>query len=323
MLPKTTETIIFLGHEIYKSEIECARQHTNLFFCWWLSCIFFAVTQWCAAPFLSGTYKSYLINGTFTDRELPYMGWFPLNTRDIYAYIFLLMLQIIGMLSCTFGIIFFDSLYISILIIIRVQFRYINMTLVATSNLAEEQRAPDALISFKTKLKNCVDCHVEIIKFLKMLQAFASPMMFAQCIECVLELCFTSFQASAIELTMDKKNMIALFKLCGYFSTAAVQLYFFCFFATQIESLASQIPHSVYSCGWEMMIFKQRKEPSTKKQFNNDINQLVNMITIQAQRPIVLTGGPFYVLSMETFRAMMSLALSNSIMLRQLSDRDK
>lgn len=116
-----------------------------------------------------------------------------------------------------------------------------------------------------------------------------------------------------------------------------------------------QIAHSVYFCGWELMIFQEKKNQSKnnfEKQLKHyNINRLVQMITVRAQRPIVLTGGPFYILSLETFRVVsnilhmanldvhlrtllyfilkhqygiilqiISLAMSNSVMLRTISD---
>lgn len=55
------------------------------------------------------------------------------------------------------------------------------------------------------------------------------------------------------------------------------------------------------------MIFEQKEQSSTSKQLKyNNINVLVQMIMRQAQRPIILTGGPFYTLSVETFRAVRS-----------------
>lgn len=58
---------------------------------------------------------------------------------------------------------------------------------------------------------------------------------------------------------------------------------------------------SVYCCGWELLIFGKSKLYG-KELKGRDIGRLVQVIMIQAQRPIVLTGGPFYVLSLETFR---------------------
>ncbi|XP_032684229.1 odorant receptor 33b-like [Odontomachus brunneus] len=308
------------GSELYESKIGSARQHSNFFFLWWLFMCVFTVIQWCVIPLLLGTYKSYLINDTFTDRDLPYIAWFPLDIQNNFNYIFLYLVQTIGMLTCAFGIVCYDSFYVSMLIAICTQIQYIN-TILAKTDFIENTRVPEVVFILKKKLRNCVDCHVEIIEFLEKLQIFTSPVMFAQCIITLFIICLVSFEVSAVKFTLDKENAFALFKLFGYFLAAALQLYFFCFYATQITYLALQIPHSVYSCGWEIIIFEEKKESSTKKQFQySDISRLVQMITIQAQRPIVLTGGPFYILSMETFRAIISMALSNSIMLRQLSD---
>lgn len=66
----------------------------------------------------------------------------------------------------------------------------------------------------------------------------------------------------------------------------------------------TQISHSVYSCGWELVNVEKKRESNFKTQSqNHSIYSLVQTIILRAQRPIVLTGGPFYALSLETFRA--------------------
>lgn len=49
------------------------------------------------------------------------------------------------------------------------------------------------------------------------------------------------------------------------------------------------------------MVFKKKVDLTTRLRHRN-IARLVQTIIVQAQRPIVLTGGPFYILSLETFR---------------------
>jgi len=59
------------------------------------------------------------------------------------------------------------------------------------------------------------------------------------------------------------------------------------------------------------MIFQEKKNQSKnnfEKQLKHyNINRLVQMIMVRAQRPIVLTGGPFYILSLETFRVVSNI----------------
>lgn len=100
------------------------------------------------------------------------------------------------------------------------------------------------------------------------------------------------------------------------------------------------------------MLFEEKAQVDFRKGLKQrNICRLVQTIMVRTQRPIVLTGGPFYVLSLETFRVVsiaydlytvsekivefihkfknikfllqiMGMAMSNSLVLRTISDLD-
>ncbi|KYN04844.1 hypothetical protein ALC62_04228 [Cyphomyrmex costatus] len=260
------------GYRIYTNHMEYTRKYSNFFvYCWTFSCIY-ALLHWCANPLLLEWAPDQInsINQTLKKRNFPFIGWYPINTNDINNYVYMYLMQVIGGISATLGNIFYDAFYVTMLMVICAQFQYINMIL-AKTNFDKYYFIPETIFVLESKLKNCVDCHTEIIKFLKMLQTFSGPTMFVQCIETLVIICLVSFEASMI-------------KIAGL-----------------------QIAHSVYSCGWELIAFTKKEQVDFKKQLKLcDIGRLVQTIMVQAQRPIVLTGGPFYVLSLETFRVMLA-----------------
>ncbi|CAL1677976.1 unnamed protein product [Lasius platythorax] len=312
------------GCEIYRNEMECARRYSSYFIYGWTSTCIYGALHWCTNPLLLGTWTLKQMNSTNHTfiRTLPFIAWYPFNTDNIYNYICLYLMQIIGGVSSALGIICYDCFYVTMLMIICAQFQYINTIL----RRIDFDNVPEAMFILERKLKNCLDCHTEIIKFLKTLQTFCGPVMFVQCVETLVLICLVSFEASTIKIAMDMESIFKLWALLEYFLAANIQLYFFCFFATQLEHLGLEIAQSVYFCGWELMMFKGRinqTENNFRKQLKHckNIGQLVQIIMIQAQRPIVLTGGPFYVLSLETYRVIIGLAISNSVMLRTISER--
>jgi len=95
--------------------------------------IIYALLHWCLNPLLldliSSANQTDSINHTFAKRSLPYIGRYPINTDDMDHYLCLYFMQIVGGISSVFGIICYGAFYITMLIVICAQFRYINATL--------------------------------------------------------------------------------------------------------------------------------------------------------------------------------------------------
>ncbi|XP_071645983.1 uncharacterized protein [Temnothorax longispinosus] len=282
------------GHRIYRNEMEHARM----------------------APDQINS-----INRTLKKRIFPYIAWYPVNIDDTYNYACLYLMQVLAAISSALGTLCYDAFYVTMLIVICMQLQYINAIIPIKINF-DNVPCSETTFILEDKLKKCVDCHTEILKFLKMLQTFTGPAMFLQCVDTLSILCLISFEASVIKIAIDIESIMKLLALLEYFLLSAFELFAFCFCATQIEYLGLQIAHSVYSCRWELVDLKKKTYVVSGKQIKHcNIGRTVQIIMMQAQRPIVLTGGPFYVLSMETFRVIMSVAMSNSLMLRTMASK--
>ncbi|XP_029159447.1 odorant receptor 13a-like [Nylanderia fulva] len=292
------------GCQVYRNKMENARRYSSYFIYGWTSTCIYGILHWCSNPLILGFWTLKQMdstNQTFIIRSLPYIGWYPFNTNNIHNYICLYLMQIIGGMSSAFGIVCFDCFYVTMLLIICAQFQYINTIL---TRINFDDNMPEAMFILERKLKNGVNCQAEILQFLNTLQTFCGPIMFVQCVETLILICLVSFEASTIKIAMDMESIFKLWGLLEYFLAANIQLYFFCFSATRLEFLGLQIAQSVYFCGWELIIFKEGKDQSEnlennyRKQlkYRKSIGQLVQMIMLQTQRPIVLTGGPFYIL---------------------------
>ncbi|XP_071645980.1 putative odorant receptor 85e isoform X2 [Temnothorax longispinosus] len=311
------------GHRIYRNEMEHARKYSNLFTWWWgVSCIY-GVLHWSVNPFFLGMAPDQInsINRTLKKRIFPYIAWYPVNIDDTYNYACLYLMQVLAAISSALGTLCYDAFYVTMLIVICMQLQYINAIIPIKINF-DNVPCSETTFILEDKLKKCVDCHTEILKFLKMLQTFTGPAMFLQCVDTLSILCLISFEASVIKIAIDIESIMKLLALLEYFLLSAFELFAFCFCATQIEYLGLQIAHSVYSCRWELVDLKKKTYVVSGKQIKHcNIGRTVQIIMMQAQRPIVLTGGPFYVLSMETFRVIMSVAMSNSLMLRTMASK--
>ena len=59
---------------------------------------------------------------------------------------------------------------------------------------------------------------------------------------------------------------------------------------------------AAYVCRWTSS-FEALQYKKQYSRGNHKVKYLILMIMVRAQRPILLTGGPFYVLSLETFKS--------------------
>lgn len=113
--------------------MEYVRKYSNFFVWWWTFACIYGVLHWCANPlfieFLASD-QTNSINHTFKRRNLPFVGWYPLNTDDIYKYFCLYLMQIIGGISSALGIVCYDAFYVTMLIVLCAQFQYINTVLI-------------------------------------------------------------------------------------------------------------------------------------------------------------------------------------------------
>lgn len=117
---------------MYRNEMEYARRYSNYFIYGWTCMCIYGVLHWCANPFLLGTWAIKQMNATnhtFVKRNLPFIGWYPFNIDDIYNYIYLYLMQIIGGMSSALGIVCYDTFYVTMLMIICAQFQHLNMIL--------------------------------------------------------------------------------------------------------------------------------------------------------------------------------------------------
>ncbi|XP_029667762.1 uncharacterized protein LOC115238247 isoform X3 [Formica exsecta] len=252
------------GCRIYRNKMECAHRYSSYFIYGWACACTYGVLHWCINPFLLGTWALKQMNSTnhtFIKRSLPFIGWYPLNTDDIYNYIYLYVIQVIGGISSAFGIICYDTFYVTMLMIICVQFQHIN-TILQRNNFDKYDQS---------LFLSQVICKINSLDHGKIL----------------------------LDLQRARSNVYSREKV------------------KELRGLSCrdykglQIAHSVYFCGWELMIFKERKDQSKNnfgKQLKHcNIDRLVQTIMVRAQRPIILTGGPFYVLSLETFRVVSNI----------------
>ncbi|KAL2717457.1 odorant receptor 85f-like [Vespula squamosa] len=288
----------------------------------WTTFCVYGIFQWCFNTLIQkyyGQMEALNTNDSNADidyNSLPYITWQPWSIETVKGYAYSFIIQLIGALSSTVGAACYDSLHICILMVICGQLRCLYFSLIEIDTIVDVRTIEE----LEMKLRCCVDHHTAVLQISKDLESFGNLPMFVQCLENIIIICLLSFEMSVIEIKMDSESMTKLLSLLEYFSALSIQLYIFCFYSTRIYSLSLQIADAVYACNWEITIYDKIESKEKDKQLIKKVKHLILLLSLRAQKPIIMTGGPFYVLSLETFKSIMSFAISNAVILRQLSE---
>lgn len=114
------------------------RTHYLRFLYGWLWVCTYGVLHWCSNPLIlefqeKSVATEYSMDTNVTVRRvrmLPYLGWIPWDVNGDVGYAVMYFVQFIGGMSSAIGSITYDVFYISSLMIVCAQLRYLNYTLV-------------------------------------------------------------------------------------------------------------------------------------------------------------------------------------------------
>ncbi|XP_051168870.1 uncharacterized protein LOC127286479 [Leptopilina boulardi] len=304
--------------EEFHNEMELARKRSKLFIILWPALGMSGALHYCCNPLSFRLYKIYIQHqdSRNVSKILPINGWFPWDDNNYFGYSYIL--QIFGVLGCCVGSVSYDQLYVSTLIIISAFIKHLLNSLQFQNVDIKSSRGDVTQYNcFETRLKKCAIQYAEVLNFLEELEKVGSPCMFVQCVQNIIILCLSSFEAATLDYTMDAECILKILTMIEFVSAITIQLFFFCFVATHIKSLGFKVADAAYACEWvssfDTLELKNKKFDRGKK-----VKYLILMVTIRSQRPILLTGGPFYILSLETFKAIIGLAISNAVILSQV-----
>nr|QHN69096.1 odorant receptor 10 [Sirex noctilio] len=309
------------GYTKFQTKMEKARLNCKIFMYSFIGFFCYGAVHWMMNPLFIQSYQSGVTNNvTSKIRQLPFHSQIPWNIDHLFGYSCAYTAQLIGEMGSVFGNCSMDVFYVGSLMIACAQLEYLNYSLADEENIEFVNRFLTRNIDLEKKLKECVIYHQAILKYLKSFEELISLPMFIHCIYTTGALCLISFQASIISETTDLASVIKLWSLVEYFLFTCYQCFCFCFYASYIATVGLQVANSAYYSSWELIMHNKHEK------FNNigrseirNVKCFMQMIIMRSQQPILLNAGPFYVLSLETFKALLGMAISYSIVLRRVN----
>ncbi|XP_063912024.1 odorant receptor 94a-like [Zophobas morio] len=141
------------------------------------------------------------------------------------------------------------------------------------------------------QLKNCVQRHQKILNFVKEYQECFSPVVFSQFAGSSLVIGLLCFQISKL-LTIDVTALIMM----NYLSVLFFQIFFYCYYGTLLIEESKTLPNAVYMSKWyECSIGAQKA---------------LGILMERSQKPMVVTAGKLFDLSLVTFTTILRRAYS-------------
>ncbi|XP_015121344.1 odorant receptor 13a-like [Diachasma alloeum] len=311
-----------IEYQKYKLKLFRCQKNSTLFMNVWFFVAIGGVMQWCTNPVMYDFYEQYYggkIIQSSAMRRLPYPGLFPWEINSISRYIMSFAFQLWGGIGSTVGVAVFDILNLTFMMYICVQLDYLKDTLLDKNKEQNYICNKIQIYELEEKLKNCIRHHDKILIFLTKLEKFSTGPMFVQCVGTIIALCLISFEASTIQFNGSIEPIMKTIMMFEYWSSIVAELFLYCYIASKIGDLGTDVGQAIYASNWEQSYVEYSVDNKSKRKISA-ITNIIQFSIMRAQRPILITGGGFYILCLPTFKALVGLSVSNALILRQLQE---
>ncbi|KAJ9582589.1 hypothetical protein L9F63_023077 [Diploptera punctata] len=151
------------------------------------------------------------------------------------------------------------------------------------------------------QLEACIKHHQQLFRTVEKINALYSPIILVEFFNMMLTLCTFAFEASKME-----GGGLKIWAQAQFFLGTTIELYMICSAGSRLTSLSLQVADAIYESDWI------DKPKHWKKS--------IMIVMMRGQKPLKLTGGPFYVISNETCLALLQLSLSYYTVLHNVQD---
>nr|QNL14947.1 olfactory receptor 3 [Aulacocentrum confusum] len=309
-----------LNYKRYRKKKSDFKKYMSIFSGVCLISFIGGTLKWCLNPVLYdifyGFYTESKFNSTFL-RHLPFAATYPWSIDCTAKYFGTLGSQIVGGLTSALGHSTFEILNVTLLAGSCIHLEYLTETLYQETENTSTVNEFHAL-KFEKKLKNCIIHHREVLIYLdKTIKMFTYP-MFLMCLDTTMVICLEFLEASTMKIDSRVQYIMKLTSMFEYWSVTMADLFVYCYFGTKIKELGLKVSDGLYCCDWLQSITCRNISFETSSK--NAIQQMIKVSLVRAQKPIIVTGGLFPILSIEVFRALVGFAMSNALILRRVAE---
>ncbi|XP_059051671.1 odorant receptor Or2-like [Achroia grisella] len=147
----------------------------------------------------------------------------------------------------------------------------------------------------------CYHHHISLVKFAKVFNDLLSPVMFLYVVICSLMIC-----ASAIQLTMKNTTNMQKIWISEYLMSLITQLFMYCWHSNEVLDMSKKVDQGIYKSDWWSSNLRMRRN--------------ILLLGGQLRKTVIFTAGPFAVLSLSTFIAILKGSYSYYTILSEKAD---
>ncbi|RZB40738.1 7tm 6 domain containing protein, partial [Asbolus verrucosus] len=203
-----------------------------------------------------------IFDQTIKEYRLPFLAWYPYNTKTSPQYELTYLHQFIGISYLAMTSVNVDSLIAALNMYIGAQFDILCDDL-RNFHDAKKDNSDDA----NKKLQNCIRHHKEILKFAEFANHFFNWLIFV-------EFFVVPFSGE-------------FFSFISYVNCISVQVFMYCWFGNEIEVKSNKLPYAIFESDWTSL------SPEVKRD--------LIILLLRVQRPLKMSAFGLFYLSLETF----------------------
>ncbi|RZC38949.1 7tm 6 domain containing protein, partial [Asbolus verrucosus] len=238
----------------------------NSFFFWTMAMgtVFFATIS----PFFTDS---------VTNRNLPFLAWYPYNIKISPYYEITYIYQIISITCSASTAVCTDTLIAALFLYIGAQFDILCDNIRHLYDIRE-----DLSTDFNKKFITCVKHHRAILKFAENSNKFANWIILGQFFISALSIGMTMFRLTTVIPFSSE-----FFSFLAFLMAIVIETFTYCWFGNEVEIKSSQISYAVFESNWPDASMEIKKH-------------MVFFIT-RSQKPLKMSAVNLFYLSLDTF----------------------
>ncbi|GLV41243.1 Odorant receptor 83a [Carabus blaptoides fortunei] len=265
-----------------------------------------------------------VITGAYQVKKLPFKGWYPFKTDSSPVYEMTCMYQFLGV---WFGALInasMDTLASGLMVqacgqleVLKHSLAHIRQQALRALNRHDEtcscgdkvwqclrpvhltQNSANFEQEVYKQVVQCILHHQAIVEFVNKLESTFTASIFAQVCAGAIAICITGVELSILDPYSFEFVTVSL-----YCMAITVEIFFYCWYGNELFLTSTTVGDAVYMSDWH--------------RFGPRVNKLLFIIMERSKRPLRLTAGKLFQLSLDTFTSILRSAYSLCAVIRQM-----